>query len=177
MQAWRVRCKRLKRTNSRSGRFASARARAGGGEGCDCGVRSSRSAGMFFILVSVVRIEPQSGRYLHVLPGFLGAQFATHLERLGQPEQGVKAADHEGSEQKRSHAPEGPEEEGIFLRVVVRGMGEIAGKPAGCRGMTFLASRDHVGPAEVRPGIADTQNVVGAVAVITFRRLGVAQAR
>ena len=75
------------------------------------------------------------------------------------------------------HAPEGPEEEWILLRVVVRGMRQVAGKTAGGVGMALLAGLDHVGAAQVRARIGHGHDVMRAVAVEALGGFGVTEAR
>ena len=110
------------------------------------------------------------------LLGFLGLlQLLAHLQRPRQPEEGVGPADHEGAHEEARHAPEGPVEPGVLLRVVVRGVAQVAREAAGGPGVALLAGLDHVLPREVRAGVGDPLDVVGAVAVVALGRLRVAE--
>jgi hypothetical protein len=56
---------------------------------------------------------------------------AAVFERTGEPEGGVNAGDHEGADEEGGHAPEGvKKEDGIADRVMVGGVGEVAGELA-----------------------------------------------
>src|ERR1035438_1334147 len=72
---------------------------------------------------------------------------------------------------------EGPEQEGILLRVVVSGVRQIAGKPARCRRVTFLAGGNDIGPAQMGAGIGHPQDVMRTMAVIALGGVGISQAR
>lgn len=87
----------------------------------------------------------------------------------------MNATEYKGADEQRRHAPERPEEERVFLRVVVCGMRQIAGKPPGSAGVTFLACADNVLVAHVRPRIGDRENIVRPMTVITFGGLRVSQ--
>src|SRR3990170_2300713 len=102
-------------------------------------------------------------------------QLPAHLHRARQPQQRVGPADHEGRHEQAGHAPEGPEQPGVLLRVVVRGVAQVAGEAATRARMAFLAGRDHVLAREVRARVGDPLDVVGAVAVVALGRLRVAE--
>src|SRR5271166_1567346 len=131
MQIWRIRCRRVKRTNCRSPPGVGGLVVPGDG------VSKTSPSGIGVLLFS------------ELLGGmrFGGAQFPAHLESSGEPEQGMNAADDECSQEQPGHTPEGVEHERIFLGVVVGGVSQITGK-APCRtGMALLAGSRHVRPA------------------------------
>src|SRR5208282_1446779 len=63
------------------------------------------------------------------------------------------------------------------LGIVVRGMGEVAGKTAGRAGMAFAAGCHYIFAAQVRARVSHVGDVMRAVAVIALCRFGVAKAR
>ncbi len=98
-----------------------------------------------------------------------------HLKRTRKPENGVNTSKHECPDQKPGHAPEGPEEQRVLLRVMMRGVREIPGEAACCPCMALLARCDNVFSAQMRAGIADRENVMRPVAIVTLGGLGVAK--
>src|SRR5208282_2722981 len=164
-------CRRVKRTNSRSGRIYASRPDE---RARSSAVRRSRSAGMIILAIGVRFV--QSGLFCR-FPGFFGAQLSAHLDGFGQPQQRVNAAEDEGADEQGGHAPERPEQERIFLRVVVGGVGQVAGKAAGRIGVALLTSGDDIGAAQMRARVGDAQDIVRAVAVVTLGGSGVAKAR
>ena len=109
--------------------------------------------------------------------GRMPAEFAAHLQRARQPQQGMCSADGEGHHQQAGHCPEDPEEEGVLAGVVVGRVRQVPGEaPRGAR-MALLARGHHVVATQVRARVGDRQDVVRTVAVVALRRLGVAEAR
>src|SRR5574341_2401867 len=102
-------------------------------------------------------------------------QLAAHLQRARQPQQRVGAADHERGHEQAGHAPKGPEQPRVLLRVVVRGVAQVAGEAAARARVALLTGRDDVLAREVRARVGDTLDVVSAVAVVALGRLGVAE--
>ena len=87
----------------------------------------------------------------------------------------MRAGDHQRADQQGGHAPEGDEQERILLRIVVGGVGQIAGELAVGAGMALAAGGDDVVPAQMRARIVDRQNVVRAMTVVTLGGLQVPQ--
>src|ERR1035441_3841191 len=79
------------------------------------------------VQVAVERAEAAhvNAAFAMAAPGFFAV-----LERARKPGQRVRAGDDERAYEQRGHAPEGVEEERIFLRVVVSGVREVAGELA-----------------------------------------------
>src|SRR5512139_3332380 len=93
------------------------------------------------------------------------AQLAPHLQRARQPQERVRAADDERADEERGHAPERPEEPGVLLGVVVRGVAEVSGEAARRARVALLARLGDVLAREVRARVGDPLDVVRAVAV------------
>lgn len=85
----------------------------------------------------------------------------------------MHATDHKCPDQEPGHTPERPEEQRIFLRIMMRGMREISGKPTRRSFVALLACLNNVLSAQVRTRIGDRQNIVCTMAVVTFRRFRV----
>ena len=80
----------------------------------------------------------------------------------------MQAGDDQSADQQTGHPPKCKPEERIFIRVVVRGVRQVSGEfPMGPR-VAFLTGRNNVIMAEVRLGIFRRQDIVRAVAILTF---------
>src|SRR5512146_1839392 len=89
----------------------------------------------------------------------------------------MNSADHECSYQKGGHAPEGIEQEGVLLGIVVGRVREVPGEAARGSRVALAACGHHVSAAEMGARIGDLRDIVSAVAVVTLGRLGVPQPR
>ncbi len=70
--------------------------------------------------------------------------------------------------QERGHAPEGPEEIGVAVAIVVRRVGQVAGKLPVRPFVTLATGFDDIVPAQGRGGVGRRQGAVRTVAVITL---------
>ena len=86
-------------------------------------------------------------------------------ERTGDPEEGMEAEEGKGAHQQTTHGPEGIEQIGILLPIMVGGMGQVAGElPVRIR-MTRLAGFHHIIAVQLRLGVIGRQNIMGTVAI------------
>jgi hypothetical protein len=82
--------------------------------------------------------------FLQLLPAIV-----LHLQCPRQPQKRVDAAEHKCSDQERCHAPEGPEEKWVLLRIVVRCMRQITGELTSRSRMALLTRGDDILSAEM----------------------------
>ena len=86
-----------------------------------------------------------------------------------QPGQGVEQREGQRPDQQARHAPERPEEPGVLLGIVVRGVGQIAGElSCASRSDRYRMCRRRCPGRAANPGFVDGQNVVGPVAVVAL---------
>ena len=101
----------------------------------------------------------------------LTALFKTLPEGSRYPEKGMDSKEGKCAEQQAGHGPEGIIQVRILFPVMMRGMGQVSGKfPVGAR-VAFLAGLDDIAPVQACFTIVGRQNIMGPVAVGTFRRL------
>ena len=79
--------------------------------------------------------------------------------------------------QERGHSPEGPEQPGIAIAVMMCRVGQVAGKLTVRTIVALAAGFDDVVPAERRTGLRRRQDVVDAVAVVALGDAFAAQSR
>ncbi len=89
----------------------------------------------------------------------------------------MHSAEEERTDQQRRHTPECPEQERIFLRIMVSRMGQISCKATRRSRMAFLARPDNILTTEVRTRIRNREDIVRAMAIIALCRLGISKLR
>ena len=87
----------------------------------------------------------------------------------------MNSAYHKGAHQQACHAPKRPEDPGIFLRVMVCGMGQITRETFRRARMTFLAGGNDILAAQGRMRINNRENFMRAVAIVAFGRFLISQ--
>ena len=94
-----------------------------------------------------------------------------------EPEERVGTAENKGSNEEAGHSPKCPKEERIFVGIVMGCVREVSCKTSSGAWMTFLARSNNVVVTQMRLGICNGTNIVSAVTIVTFCRLGVTELR
>jgi len=101
--------------------------------------------------------------------GFLPFAPVEHFaERSRQPGQRMEPEEEERTDEQPGHAPERKEQQGVFFRVMVCGVGQIAREAPMASRVALRARGDNVVPADMGPRVRYGQDIVAAMAIIAL---------